>query len=359
MQYRRLGKSGLKISAFNFGSVTFGGQGAFSKAGNVERPLASRMIDLCIEHGVNLFDTADVYSSGKAEEILGEVLKGRSSELLVASKVRFTMGTGPNEKGLSRYHIIKACEASLKRLQREVIDLYYLHEWDGQTPPEEMLEALWTLREQGKIRYVGVSNFSAWQVMKLMLAAKGTNLVTPVAEQIYYSLESRDAEYELLPLAADQGLGVQVWSPLACGLLTGKYRRGHTTPEDSRRIQGWSEPEVRNLEKLHDVVEVLVDIAEAHSVSPAQVALSWTVNRPAITSLVLGARREEQLLDNLKSIDLVLSDEETLRLEKVSAPDLIYPYWHQHNTASDRLSEADKILHGPASRVRQAKNPLI
>lgn len=354
MQYRQLGRSGLKISALNFGSVTFGGSGSFAATGDVDIAQASRMIDICVEHGVNMFDTADAYSGGEAEEILGKAMKGRSRELLVTSKVRFPTGKGPNEQGLSRHHILNACDDSLRRLGRDHLDLYYLHEWDGQSPVEEMLEALQTLRDQGKIRYAGISNFSAWHVMKLLSAAERDRLIAPVSQQIYYSLEARDAEFELLPMAVDQGLGVQVWSPLACGLLTGKYRRGKATPEDSRRIAGWSEPEVRNIEKLYDTVEVLVQVAEEHDVSAARVALAWAMHKPGITSLVLGARKESQLLDNLSAATLRLTKDQVARLDEASAPDLIYPYWHQNRSAFERLSPADLVLHGPAKRHRDA-----
>ncbi|MFT9094333.1 MAG: aldo/keto reductase [Gluconobacter cerinus] len=354
MQYRQLGRSGLKISALNFGSVTFGGQGDFASTGNIDVSEATRMVDLCVEHGVNMFDTADGYSGGEAEEILGRVLKGRSRELLVTSKVRFPTGKGPNEEGLSRHHILNACDDSLRRLGRDHIDLYYLHEWDGLTPVEETLEALQTLRDQGKIRYAGLSNFAGWQAMKLLSAAERDRLITPVSEQIYYSLEARDAEYELLPLAVDQGLGVQIWSPLACGLLTGKYRRGKTAPADSRRISGWPDRDVRNIEKLYDTVEVLVEIAEEHDVSSARVALAWLLHKPGVTSVVIGARKETQLLDNLAAASLRLTKAQVARLDDVSAPDLIYPYWHQQRNAFGRLSEADMVLHGPAKRHRDA-----
>jgi len=354
MQYRQLGRSGLRVSALTFGSVTFGGEGAFAATGNIDETGARRMIDLCIEHGVNMFDTANAYSDGLAERILGQAIKGRSEEILVTSKARFPMGKGQNDAGLSRHNLINACEASLKRLGRDHLDLYYMHEWDGQTPPEETLEALTQLRRDGKIRYVGVSNFSGWHVMKMLSASEREGLIAPVSEQIYYSLESRDAEYELLPLAVDQGLGVQVWSPLACGLLSGKYRRGKSSPEEGRQIQGWSEPEVRDLEKLYDTVEVLIEIGEAHGVTAARVALAWLLSKAPVTSVVIGARKESQLLDNLASVDLHLKQGEIARLDEVSAPALIYPYWHQNRTASDRFSEADLVLHGPATKHRKA-----
>ncbi|GBR48563.1 oxidoreductase [Neokomagataea tanensis NBRC 106556] len=312
------------------------------------------MVDICVEHGVNMFDTADAYSAGVAEEILGKALQGRSRELLVTSKVRFPTGEGPNEQGLSRHHILNACEDSLRRLGRDHIDLYYLHEWDGLTSVDETLEALQTLRQQGKIRYAGISNFSGWQAMKVLSVAERDRLIAPVSQQIYYSLEARDAEYELLPLAVDQGLGVQVWSPLACGLLSGKFRRNQAAPEDTRRVEGWSEPEVRDSEKLYDTVEVLVRVGEEHGVSAARVALAWLLGRSGVTSVVLGARKESQLLDNLAAVDVHLTDEQVEALERVSAPALIYPYWHQQRAAFERLSPADLVLHGPAQRARQA-----
>ena len=275
MQYRQLGRSGLRISAFTLGTMTFGGKGDFAKTGDTDLAGARRQLDLCIEAGINMFDTADIYSAGVSEEILGAALKGRSDDIMVTTKARFTMGKGANDAGLSRYHLIRACEASLKRLGRDHIDLYYLHEWDGQTPLDETLEALDTLTRAGKIRYTGVSNFSAWHLMKALSVAERDRLIAPVAQQIYYSLQAREAEYELLPLSLDQGIGVQVWSPMAGGLLSGKYRRGKPQPAGTRQIEKWGEPPVHDIEKLYDVVEVLVSIAEARNISAAQVALAW------------------------------------------------------------------------------------
>ncbi|MBV1832025.1 aldo/keto reductase [Komagataeibacter sp. AV436] len=355
MQYRQLGRSGLRISAFTLGTMTFGGKGDFAKTGDTDLAGARRQLDLCIEAGINMFDTADIYSAGVSEEILGAALKGRSDDIMVTTKARFTMGTGANDAGLSRYHLIRACEASLKRLGRDHIDLYYLHEWDGQTPLDETLEALDTLTRAGKIRYTGVSNFSAWHLMKALSVAERDRLIAPVAQQIYYSLQAREAEYELLPLSRDQGIGVQVWSPMAGGLLSGKYRRGRPQPAGTRQIEKWGEPPVHDIEKLYDVVEVLVSIAEARNISAAQVALAWVAQRPAITSIVIGARTEAQLVDNLKAADLVLSAEEISRLDAASAPPLLYPYWHQASNASDRLSAADLLLLGPAVAAKVAK----
>jgi aryl-alcohol dehydrogenase-like predicted oxidoreductase len=286
-----------------------------------------------------------VYSGGLAEEITGEVVKGRRDTLLLSSKVRMAMGDGPNDAGLSRQHIIAGCEASLRRLGTDHIDIYHVHEWDGQTRLEETLSALNSLVSAGKVRYLAASNYAGWQLMKALAVADSHGFERFAAQQVYYSLEARDAEYELVPLAVDQGLGILVWSPLAGGLLSGKYRRNGSPESGTRQVSGtWNEPPVRTREKLYDTVEILVDIAGAHGASPAQVALAWLLGRPAVTSVIIGARTDEQLLDNLGGASLLLSADERAALDKVSAPELIYPYWHQLNTAADRLGPADLAL---------------
>jgi aryl-alcohol dehydrogenase-like predicted oxidoreductase len=332
MEYRTLGRSGLRVSVLTMGTMTFGGQGGFADVGSTDVTAARRQVDQCLDAGINLIDTADVYSAGLSEEIVGEVLAGRRDDVLVATKVRMPMGPGPNDAGLSRQHHI---------------DLYQVHEWDGQTPLEETLEALQLLLTSGKVRYVGASNYTGWQLMKALGTADRTGLPRFVSEQIYYSLQARDAEYELIPAAVDQGLGVLVWSPLAGGLLSGKYRRGQTAPAGSRQLTEWNEPPVHDRERLYDTVEVLVEIGAARGVSAAQVALAYLLGRPAVTSLVIGARTSEQLADNLAAAELTLSAEERARLDAASAPPLLYPYWHQAKTASDRLSPADLTLLGP------------
>jgi aryl-alcohol dehydrogenase-like predicted oxidoreductase len=346
MEYRQLGRSGLRVSALTLGTMTFGGKGNFAKVGDTGAAGARRMVDLAFDAGINLFDTADVYSDGVSEEILGDALKGRRDKAVIATKARFRMGPGPNDEGLSRQHLVAACEASLKRLGTDYIDLYQLHQWDGMTPVEETAAALDDLVRAGKVRYVGVSNFSGWHLMKFMEAARH-GVARPVAQQIHYTLQAREAEYELIPATIDQGLGVLVWSPLAGGLLSGKYRRGQLAPEGTRQLAKWGEPPVRDEGKLYDIVEVLVEIAGKRGVSPAEVALAWLLGRPGVTSLIVGARTEEQLTANLKAADLVLNGEERGRLDEVSLPPLIYPYWHQLRTAKDRLSAADLALIGP------------
>jgi aryl-alcohol dehydrogenase-like predicted oxidoreductase len=302
---------------------------------------------MCLDAGINLIDTADVYSTGRSEEIVGEAIQSKRDDVLLSTKVRMTMGGGPNESGLSRHHVISGCEASLRRLRTDHIDIYHVHEWDGLTPLEETLEALRYLVDTGKVRYVGVSNYTGWQLMKALGIAERDHLPRFVCQQIYYSLQERSAEYELIPLGVDQGLGTLVWSPLAGGLLSGKYRRGQDAPAGSRHLTDWNEPPVYDEDKLYDTVDVIVEVAESHGVSAAQVALAWLLGRPTVSSVVVGARTEEQLADNLRAADLTLSDEEVGRLEEVSRPALLYPYWHQRKTASDRLSPADLTLLAP------------
>lgn len=345
MQYRTLGRTGLKVSALTMGTFTFGGRDAFAMTGSQGVAEARNLVDVCLEHGVNLFDTANMYSTGLAEEILGEVLQGRDENLLVTSKARMPIGEGVNDQGTSRWHLVRECERSLKRLKRDHIDIYYVHEWDGLTAVEETMSALDTLVRDGKVRYTGCSNYSAWHVMKSLAAAdaaKGTRFAT---QQIHYTLEAREAEYELLPLSVAEGLGVLVWSPLAAGLLTGKHRRGQPTPETSRQAAGWDEPPIRDTERLWRIVDVLVEIGEVHGVSAARVALAWLLTRPAIASLVVGGRTTDQFADSLQATQLELSAEEVKRLDDVSRLPLIYPYWHQHNFALPRFSEADQALH--------------
>jgi aryl-alcohol dehydrogenase-like predicted oxidoreductase len=257
------------------------------------------------------------------------------------------MGEGPNDAGLSRHHLIRECENSLRRLRTDHIDLYQVHEWDGQTPLEETLEALDTLVRSGKVRYVGASNYAGWQLMKALAASDRHNYQRFVSHQIHYSLQAREAEYELVPLALDQGLGILVWSPLAGGLLSGKYRRGQEGPAGARQLTDWDEPPVRDEDALYDVVDALIEIADGHGVSAAQVALAWLRDRPGVASVIVGARTDEQLADNLAAAELVLADDELARLEQVSRPPLIYPYWHQAKTAADRLGPADLALIGP------------
>jgi aryl-alcohol dehydrogenase-like predicted oxidoreductase len=346
MRYRQLGASGLEISVLTMGTMTFGGKDRYAVLGSTDLDGAKRQIDQAMAAGVNIIDSANSYSAGLAEEIVGQALGARRNDVLLATKVRMRVGDGPNDSGLSRFHIMRECEASLRRLRTDHIDLYQAHEWDGWTPLEETLEAFADLEHAGKIRYVGCSNYAGWQLMKALGIADQQGLPRFVSEQIHYTLQAREAEYELVPIAVDQGLGIMVWSPLAGGLLSGKYRRGQPEPE-GRRLSGWNEPPVRDPDRLYDIVDVLVDTGNERAITPARVALAWTLDRPSVSSVVIGARTEEQLADNLGAADLSLTEEEQARLEVASRPPLLYPYWHQAQTASDRLGRADRVLLDP------------
>jgi len=344
MDYRQLGRSGLKVSALTIGTMTFGGD---PRVGDTGLRDAQRQIDLCIDHGVNLVDTANVYAGTVSEQIIGEALAdGRRDRVLLATKVRFPTGDGPNDRGLSRWHIIRECEASLRRLRTDVIDLYQVHEWDGLTPLEETVEALDTLVTQGKVRYVGCSNYSAWHLMKALAVADGAQRQRFVSQQIHYTLQAREAEFELVPLGLDQGVSILVWSPIAGGLLSGKYTR-KARPDTGRHATEFKEPPIYDWERLYDIVDVVNAVAAAHGVSGAQVSLAWLLQRPLVASVVIGGRNLAQFEDSLKAIDLKLTPDDVARLDKVSQLPLPYPYWHQSFSATDRMSPADLALHKP------------
>jgi aryl-alcohol dehydrogenase-like predicted oxidoreductase len=347
MEYRQLGRSGLRVSCLSLGTMTFGGRGDFAKVGSTDTAVARRQVDECLDAGINLIDTADIYSHGLSEEIVGAAIDGRRDRVLVATKARMKMGDGANDAGLSRHHLIGACEASLRRLGVDHIDLYQLHEWDGVTPVEETLEALDYLVRSGKVRYVGCSNFAGWQLAKSLGVAERRGLPRYISQQIHYSLQAREAEYELVPAGLDQGVGIMVWSPLAGGLLSGKYRRNQEPPAGSRHVTDWGEPPVRDTEQLYDIVDALVEIAAGRGVSAAQIALAWLLGRPGVSTIVIGVRTSEQLADNLAAVELELTADELARLDNVSRPPLIYPHWHQADSTGDRLGEAERTLLGP------------
>jgi aryl-alcohol dehydrogenase-like predicted oxidoreductase len=347
MDYRQLGRSGLRISTITLGTMGWGGTGFAEAVGKIDVDGARRQIELARAAGVNLIDTADVYSTGLSEEILGQALGADREDVLIATKVRMPMGDGPNDAGLSRHHIIRGAEASLRRIGTDYLDLYQVHEWDGHTPLDETLSALDHLVQSGKVRYIGASNYAGWQLMKALSVSERHDYERFVSQQIYYSLQARDAEHELVPLSLDQGLGILVWSPIAGGLLSGKYRRGVDAPAGSRHLGDWDEPPVHDEDKLYDTIELLVEIGEARGVSAAQVALAYTIGKPGVTSVIVGARTEEQLTDNLASAELALTADDIARLDAVSAEPLRYPHWHQAKTSADRLSAADLSLLGP------------
>ncbi len=330
MEMRQLGKSGLHVPALSFGTGTFGGTNEFfEKWGQTDVDEASRLIDICLEHGLNFFDTADIYSGGASEEILGAALKGRRDQALISTKATFGTGDGPNNRGSSRHYLIRACEASLKRLGTDYIDVYFMHGFDGKTPVEETLRALDDLITAGKIRYIGCSNFSGWHVMKSLATSEKYGLARYVAHQAYYSLVGRDYEWELMPVAADQGVGTMVWSPLGWGRLTGKIRRDQPM-QDGRIKQGGDTggPQVEE-EYLYDVVDALAEVAEEVDKTIPQVALNWLLQRPTIANVVVGARNEEQLKQNLGAVGWSLTAEQVAKLDKASHKHPAYPYWHQ------------------------------
>ncbi|HTM91361.1 MAG TPA: aldo/keto reductase [Flavisolibacter sp.] len=330
MEYRQLGNSGLKVSALSFGTATFAGTTDFFKAwGSTEVEEAKTMIRICIEAGINLFDTANTYSRGKSEEVLGEALKGIRQEVLISTKGTFPMGEGPNDYGSSRHHIIKQCEESLRRLQTDYIDIYHMHGFDGATPVEETLRTLDDLIQSGKIRYIACSNFSGWHLMKSLGVSERYGWNKYIAHQAYYSLIGREFEWELMPLAVDQKIGTIVWSPLGWGRLTGKLRRGQAMPENTRLkgIPGTG-PEVPE-EYLYKVIDAIDEIAKETGKTITQVALNWLLQRPTISSIIIGARNEEQLKQNLGAVGWNLTPEQIARLDTASEQRPVYPYWHQ------------------------------
>jgi aryl-alcohol dehydrogenase-like predicted oxidoreductase len=335
MEQRLLGRSGLSVSSLSFGTMTFGGKGRHAAMGALGVEQARRLVDIAIDQGVTLFDTADIYSEGLAEEVLGATLKGRRQNVQIATKAFSRMGAGPNDLGLSHHHLIAACEASLRRLGTDYIDLYQSHSMDSLTPMEETLGAFDMLVRQGKVRYVGCSNFSAWQTMKAVAISERSGLARYVSQQIQYSLLVRDAEYELIPMGLDQGVGVMVWSPLMFGLLSGKIRRDAPQPTEGR-LAALGAPIKVDWERLYRIVDVMLEIAAGRGVTPAQAALNWVRGKPGVDTVIVGARTEEQLRDNLASATWQLSAGEMARLDEASAVPEPYPYWHQQTWAGAR-----------------------
>ncbi len=315
----------------SLGVATFGGSGEFFKTwGDTQVDEAKRLVAACLEHGANLFDTANVYSHGEAEKVLGRAIEGRRHELLLSTKATFPMGPGPNDQGSSRSHLLEQCHASLRRLGTDYIDIYHLHGYDALTPVEETLETLDTLVKQGKVRYIAASNFSGWHLMKSLAVSEKHSWQRYVGHQVYYSLLGRDYEWELMPLALEQGVGALVWSPLGWGRLTGKIRRGQPPSADTRLGQGGDKggPEIEN-EYLYRVVEVLDEIAGETGKTVPQIAINWLTTRPSVSTVILGARNEDQLRANLGSVGWTLTPDQIARLDRVSERPRAYPYWHQ------------------------------
>lgn len=332
MEYRRLGASGLEVPVLSFGTATFGGGNEFFKAwGSTQVDEATRMVDLCLDAGVNFFDTADIYSQGMAEEILGKAIAGKRNQLLISTKGTFPFGEGPNNQGSSRFHLLRQVEGSLKRLGTDCIDIYHMHGFDGNTPVEETLRTLDDLIQSGKVRYIAASNFSGWHLMKSLSVSEKNSWNKYVAHQVYYSLANREYEWELMPLGLDQNVGAIVWSPLAAGRLGGKYRRNQPLPQNSRVAQGGSPvPEaVVNEEVFYNTLDALDEVEEETGKTVAQIAINWLLQRPTVANVIIGARNEEQLKQNLESVGWNLTKEQVQKLDAASEVPTIYPYWHQ------------------------------
>lgn len=333
MEFRQLGGSGFKVPVLSFGTGTFGGKGKFFEGfGSSDVAEATRLVDVCLEAGLNLFDSADVYSGGVAEEILGAAIKGRRDKVLISTKATFTFGSGPNEVGSSRFHLINAVEGALKRLGTDYIDLFQLHAFDALTPVEEVMNTLNDLVRAGKIRYIGCSNFSGWQLMKANAYAAQHNLARFVAHQAYYSLVGRDYEWDLMQVGLDQKVGGVIWSPLGWGRLTGKLRRGQPVPEGSRltnQVTLEGGPAVP-MEHVYNVVDAIDEIAKETGKTVPQIALNWLLQRPTVATVIVGARNEEQLKQNLGAVGWNLTKEQVAKLDEASATPMAYPYWHQY-----------------------------
>jgi aryl-alcohol dehydrogenase-like predicted oxidoreductase len=332
MDYRQLGGSGLRIPVLSFGTATFGGKGDFFKSwGSTQTEEARRLIDLCLDAGVNMFDTANSYSRGLAEEILGEALTGLRDRVIISTKGTFSMGDGPNDYGSSRSYLVKQCEDSLRRLRTDHIDIYHIHGFDAHTPVEETLKALDNLVVSGKVRYIACSNFSGWHLMKSLSVSERYGWSKYVAHQVYYSLMNREFEWELMPLGIDQHVGTIVWSPLSAGKLTGKYRRDRPIPQDARIAQGGGQgPDVPD-EFFYGIIDALDEVAAETGKTVAQVALNWLLQRPTVVNIIFGARNEEQLKQNLGAVGWNLTPGQVKKLDAASSTPPVYPYWHQRN----------------------------
>ncbi|HXM44206.1 MAG TPA: aldo/keto reductase [Bryobacteraceae bacterium] len=342
MEYRLLGASGLEVSVLSFGAMTLGGEGRFAAIGNVQVEEARRHVEICIEAGVNLFDTADIYSFGKSEEVLGQALGARRKDIVLATKVFVRLEPGTNKAGLSRRHILEACDASLRRLGTDYIDLYQAHNFDSLTPLDETLRAFDDLIRAGKVRYAGCSNYSGWQLMKALSVSDRLGIRRYVSQQINYSLLARDAEHELVAAGVDQRIGIMAWSPLQGGLLSGKFRRGQAKPEESR-LNTLDASGTIDQERLYRIVDALAGIAAQRGVSISQAALNWVMRKPGVDTVVIGARNEAQLRDNLAAASWTLTGAEVESLDEVSALPLPYPYWHQQKFAGDRNPPAKHV----------------
>jgi aryl-alcohol dehydrogenase-like predicted oxidoreductase len=342
MEYRILGSSGLEVSVLSYGTMTLGGEGRFAAMGNIQADEARHHVDICLEAGVNFFDTADIYSFGKSEEVLGQALGSRRKDIVLATKAYNRLGPGSNKAGLCRRHLIEACEDSLRRLNTDYIDLYQSHTFDALTPLDETMRAFDDLIKAGKIRYAGCSNHGGWQLMKAHAVSDRLGLNRYISQQINYSLLARDAEHDLVPIALGEKTGIMVWSPLQGGLLSGKFRRGQEKPSESR-LNTLDVSGTVDFDRLYQIVDALEEIAKERSVSISQVALNWVTRKPGVDNVIIGARNEQQLRDNLAAASWTLTDAEVIRLDELSSTPLPYPYWHQQKFGGERNPPARHV----------------
>ncbi|MGB6407436.1 MAG: aldo/keto reductase [Planococcus donghaensis] len=342
MDYIYLGNSGLRVPKYILGTVPFSGTNGFNAAGNIDEKTARRMVDMSLEAGINMFDTANLYSKGDAERVLGSAIKVRRDELLLTSKTGFPLGENPNARGASRSNILTSIDQSLERLGTDYLDVYFVHLWDGQTPVEETVETMTSLVKSGKIRHWGVSNYSGWALARTFTVAEQSGFIPPITQQIYYTPEAREAEYELLPAGSELGIGSMIWSPLGEGLLNGKIGRNKQAPANTRQGAGWPEPWVQDQERLYQVIDALERVAANHNASVPQIAYAWVRDRPNVGPIVIAARNEEQLKENIASFEIELTKEEHDQIESVARPAPLYPNWHRAMNSFDMGSASEK-----------------
>src|SRR5699024_9813005 len=342
MDYTLLGHSGLTVSKYALGTIPFAGTNGFENAGGMTQETANYMVDYALEQGINQFDTANLYSKGESEITLGKAIRNKREEMIISSKTGVQLSENPNDGGATRINIEHSIDKTLKRLNSDYLDLYYVHLWDRQVPVEETIQVMNDLIKKGKIRYWGVSNYSGWALAKTHTLASANNMAPPIAQQIYYTPESREAEYELLPAGKELGIGNTIWSPLGEGLLTGKITRNQKAQPGTRQGEGWPEPYIKDKKLFYDLVELLQDVASGHGATVPQVVLAWTRGRPNVDSVIIGARNKDQWHENVASYNLQLTDEEITRINDLTLPEPIYPLWHRAMNTRDRASRAEK-----------------
>lgn len=341
MQYINLGNSGLRVPKYILGTIPFSGTNGFEATGDVQEKEARKMIDICLDAGINMFDTANLYSKGDAEKVLGAAIQGRRDELLLTSKTGFPLGDNPNAVGASRINLEKSIDESLERLGTDYVDVYFVHLWDGVTPVEETVATMTDLVKAGKIRYWGVSNYSGWALARTVTIAEEKGYIPPITQQIYYTAEAREAEYELLPAGAELGVESMIWSPLGEGILSGKLTRHQTSPENSRQGGGWPEPWVLDEERLYSVIDALQEVAQNHNATIPQIALAWVRERPNVGPVVIAARNDKQLKENIDSFNIHLTEAEQAKIEATARPAPFYPLWHRAMNAIAKGSPSE------------------